>query len=101
MTTPPNQWMTQDADAPRAASAKRLKSAQRSMVMSAVVTVILLAVTITAFLNGHYSTGQNGQTTAVGVFAAIILLRFGYRGYRLYTTWKNLKDAQDHHRSLS
>ena len=100
MATPPNQWATQDADVQRAASARRLKSAQRSMVMSAVVTLILLAVTVTAFLNGHFSAQQNGQTTALMVFALIILLRFGYRGYRLYTTWRNLKDAQEAHRNL-
>jgi cation transport ATPase len=101
MATPPNQWFAQDVEAQRAASAKRLKSAQRSMIVSGVITVLLLAVTVSAFLNGRYSTGANrGQTSAFGILAAVILLRIAYRGYRLYSTWKNLKDAQDHHRSL-
>jgi hypothetical protein len=88
-------------DTQRAAAAKRLKSAERSMIVSAVITVLLLAVTVAAFLNGRYSSSDNrGQTSLFGVLGAIILLRFAYRGWRLYTTWKNLKDAQEAHRSL-
>ena len=93
--------LTSDQDVQRAAAAKRLKSAERSMIVSAVITVLLLAVTIAAFMNGRYSgTDNHGQTTVFGAFAAIILLRFAYRGWRLYSTWRNLKEAQEAHRSL-
>lgn len=69
--------------------------------VSAVITVLLLGITIAAFLSGRYSdSAKRGQTSVFGVFAAVILLRFAYRGWRLYSTWRNLKDAQEHHRSL-
>jgi cation transport ATPase len=95
------QNFTSDQDTQRAAAAKRLKSAQRSMITSVIFTVILLAVLITSFVNGRYSDpATRGQTSIFGAFAAVILLRVGYRGWRLYTTWSALKEAQEHHRSL-
>jgi protein-S-isoprenylcysteine O-methyltransferase Ste14 len=102
MATPPqNQWLNQDTEVQRAAAAKRLKTAQRSMIVSGLVTVLLLVVTISAFVNGRYSDAANrGQTSVFGAVSAVLLLRFAYRGWRLYSTWSNLKEAQEHHRSL-
>jgi hypothetical protein len=52
-----------------------------------------------ALYSGRYSQ-QNGTTNALLDFAVIILARVAYRGYRLYNTWRNLKAAQQAHRSL-
>jgi protein-S-isoprenylcysteine O-methyltransferase Ste14 len=93
--------VTSGEDVQREAAAKRLKSAERSMIVSAVVTVLLLGVTIAAFLNGRNSGSDNrSQTSLFGILGAVILLRFAYRGWRLYSTWRNLKDAQEAHRNL-
>ncbi len=95
------QNYTSDKDTQRIAAEKRLKSAQRAMITSVIFTILLLAVVIVSFLNGRYSDPANhGQNSFFGAVAAVILLRVGYRGWRLYTTWSALKEAQEHHRSL-
>ena len=84
----------------RLASAKRLKSAWTSFIMSGLLTLVFVALAAFYFIRIATSTTNHAQTTGIAVIGGLYLLRLGYRSYRMYNTWRSLREAQQAHRSL-
>ena len=90
-----------DNAADRAEAAKRLKSAWKSMLISAGISVLLLIYLVVRIIATLHNPALRGSSTTLLVIGAVILARLAFNGYRLFNKWKALKAAQDHHRSFS
>lgn len=90
-----------DTDAQKAESAKKLKSAWTSMIVSVGFSALLLVYVVFRVYYTYSNPALRGNSTGITIIALVVLARVGYSGYRLYNKWNALKGAQEHHRSFS